>query len=67
MEAPTHSEGTNGDGERPSGDWRIGKEHSQCFPCPLRTREPAEVPGQILHTLRPCVATGVLSLGPAPA
>lgn len=34
LEWPTHSEGSNGDAERPLGDWRIRKEQSQCFPRP---------------------------------
>ena len=81
LEGPTHGEGISRDRERPLGDWRIGRECSQHFPCPLGPRGgcwgpgpkplPSEAPSGCAepkpcpHPPGPFPAALVLSLGPA--
>lgn len=54
LAGPTHHEGINGEGARPKGDRRIGREHGQHFP--PGPRKHTEVQGQFFPLPRPPVA-----------
>lgn len=56
LEGPTHHEGINGEGARPKGDRRIGREYGQHFPHPPGPRRHTEVQGQFFPLPRPPVA-----------